>query len=61
VALSTGFPEARSVVLWLRHGWHVALAYVIGFFVLLFLHGWEPHAQHTKGAMPASVQVPGPK
>jgi Na+/H+ antiporter NhaD/arsenite permease-like protein len=42
VALANNFPEARSVGLWLRHGWHVALAYVIGFFVLLAVLGWHP-------------------
>lgn len=60
VALSNNFPEAKSVGLWLRHGWHVAVAYVVGFFVLLFLHGWEPHAQHTKGAA-APVEAPAAK
>ncbi|HET7546601.1 MAG TPA: citrate transporter [Usitatibacter sp.] len=49
VALSNNFPEAKSVGLWLRHGWHVAIAYVVGFFVLLAAHGWEPHAQHARG------------
>lgn len=44
VALSTLYPEARSVVSWLRHGWHVALAYVLGFAMLILLLGWEPHA-----------------
>ncbi len=42
VALASQYPEARSVGLWLRHGWHVALAYVIGFFVMLALIGWHP-------------------
>jgi hypothetical protein len=42
VALSNQFPEARSVTAWLRGGWHVALAYVIGFFVLLTVMGWHP-------------------
>jgi Na+/H+ antiporter NhaD/arsenite permease-like protein len=42
VAISTLFPEARSVRLWLREGWHVALAYVIGFFVMLALIGFRP-------------------
>ncbi|MGA7985054.1 MAG: citrate transporter [Burkholderiales bacterium] len=46
VALSNTFPEARSVGLWLRHGWHVALGYVVGFFVMLFLLGWHPDAPH---------------
>jgi len=48
VALSNAFPESRSVGQWLRHGWHVALAYVVGFFVLLALLGWHPHAQRSK-------------
>jgi Na+/H+ antiporter NhaD/arsenite permease-like protein len=42
VALSNMYPEARSVGLWLRHGWHVAVAYVIGFFVMLVVLGWHP-------------------
>ena len=46
VALSNMYPEARSVGLWLRHGWHVAVAYVIGFFVLLAVLGWHPNAPH---------------
>jgi Na+/H+ antiporter NhaD/arsenite permease-like protein len=46
VALSNMFPEAKSVGQWLRHGWHVALAYVIGFFVLLAVLGWHPNAPH---------------
>jgi Na+/H+ antiporter NhaD/arsenite permease-like protein len=46
VALSNLYPEARSVGLWLRHGWHVAIAYVIGFFVMLAVLGWHPDAPH---------------
>jgi len=42
VALSSLFPEARSVGQWLRHGWHVAVGYVIGYFILLFVLGWHP-------------------
>ncbi|HUQ27605.1 MAG TPA: citrate transporter [Usitatibacter sp.] len=53
VALSNNFPESRSVGLWLRHGWHVALAYVVGFFVMLGVLGWHPHAQRTRQAIPA--------
>ena len=48
VALSTMYPEARSVGNWLKHGWHVALAYVIGFAVLNFTLGWHPEAPHKK-------------
>jgi len=42
VALSNLFPEAKSVFLWLKHSWYIAVAYVIGFFVLLLVHGWHP-------------------
>jgi Na+/H+ antiporter NhaD/arsenite permease-like protein len=42
VAMSNMYPEAKSVGRWVRHGWHVALAYVIGFFVFLMLSGWHP-------------------
>jgi Na+/H+ antiporter NhaD/arsenite permease-like protein len=42
VALSNMYPEAKSVGAWLRAGWPVALAYVIGFFVMLALWGWRP-------------------
>jgi Na+/H+ antiporter NhaD/arsenite permease-like protein len=43
VAITNLFPESRSVGRWLWGGWHVALAYVIGFLVLLFTLGWQPH------------------
>ena len=48
VALSNMYPEAKSVGLWLRHGWYIAIAYVIGFFVMLALIGWRPDADHKK-------------
>src|SRR5215510_12345716 len=44
VALSNMYPEAKSVGQWLRHGWHVAVAYVIGFFIMLAMIGWHPDA-----------------
>jgi hypothetical protein len=42
VALIGQFPEARSLLAWMRGGWHVAFAYLIGFFVMLALRGWCP-------------------
>jgi len=42
VAISNMYPQAKSVGQWLRHGWHVALAYVVGFLVMLALVGWHP-------------------
>ena len=52
VALSNMYPQAKSVGLWLKHGWHVALAYVIGFFILYGVLGWHPNPPH-KSAPPA--------
>ena len=49
VALSNMYPEAKSVGRWLRDGWHVALAYVFGFFVMLAILGWTADAPHRKG------------
>ncbi len=56
VALSNMYPQAKSVGLWLKHGWHVALAYVIGFFVMYAVIGWHPNAPHK--ATPAAAQTP---
>jgi Na+/H+ antiporter NhaD/arsenite permease-like protein len=42
VAISNIYPRAKSVGDWLRHGWHVPVAYVIGFFVMLATLGWHP-------------------
>ena len=47
VALSNMFPEAKSVGRWVSGGWHVTLAYVIGFFVLLAVMGWQPSPDHN--------------
>jgi len=42
VALTNMYPEARSVGKWLRHGWTIALAYVVGFLVMLVTIGFHP-------------------
>jgi Na+/H+ antiporter NhaD/arsenite permease-like protein len=44
VAISNMYPEAKSVGQWLRHGWYIAIAYVIGFFVMLWVWHWHPDA-----------------
>jgi Na+/H+ antiporter NhaD/arsenite permease-like protein len=46
VALSNMYPEAKSAGRWVSQGWHVAAAYVIGFFVMLAVIGWHPDAPH---------------
>jgi hypothetical protein len=42
VAITNKFPEGRNVISWVKEGWHVAVAYIIGFFVLFLTMGWEP-------------------
>ena len=41
VALSNMYPQARSVGQWLRHGWHIGIAYFIAFFVMLAAIGFS--------------------
>jgi Na+/H+ antiporter NhaD/arsenite permease-like protein len=57
VAISNMYPEAKSVGLWLRHGWYIAVAYVIGFFVMLAILGWHPDAGHRKRVELPTVDV----
>jgi Na+/H+ antiporter NhaD/arsenite permease-like protein len=42
VALSNMYPEAKNVGRWLYHGWHVTVAYIAGFLILLAVMGWHP-------------------
>ncbi|NJD24161.1 MAG: citrate transporter [Betaproteobacteria bacterium] len=58
VALASMYPEAKSAAAWLRHGWHVALAYVAGFAVLLAMLGWHPDAPHRPLPTAAAVVAP---
>jgi len=57
VALSSMFPEARSAAQWLRHGWHVPVAYVTGFFIMLTVLGWHPDRDHNAPA-PVALEAP---
>jgi len=42
VAITNEFAEAKNTGRWIREGWHVAAAYVLGFWVLYFVLGWVP-------------------
>ncbi|MBR1247102.1 citrate transporter [Bradyrhizobium sp. AUGA SZCCT0169] len=44
VALANMYPEAKSVGRWITQGWPIAVAYVVGFFVMLAILGWRPDA-----------------
>jgi Na+/H+ antiporter NhaD/arsenite permease-like protein len=46
VALSNMYPEGKNAIAWVRGGWHVTVAYVIGFFVMLAVQGWYPQPKH---------------
>ena len=48
VAISNMYPEAKSVGLWLRHSWFIAVSYIVGFFVMFAIVGWNPDAPHKK-------------
>jgi Na+/H+ antiporter NhaD/arsenite permease-like protein len=57
VAITNKFPEARNVGLWIKNGWHVIAAYVIGFFTLYLVMGWEPADNREHKII--NCQVPG--
>ncbi len=42
VAITNKFPADRDVVRWVTGGWHVIVAFLIGFFALFLIMGWEP-------------------
>jgi len=54
VALASYFPEARSVGQWLRHGWHIAVGYLLGFAILLAVLGWHSEPLRKVVAAPAA-------
>ncbi len=58
VALSNMYPEARSVWAWIKAGWHVAVAYVVGFMVMLALVGWNPHGINERAPLKTPAAAP---
>ena len=42
VALSNMYPEAKSVGLWIRHGWPIAVAYILSYLMMVMTIGWHP-------------------
>jgi hypothetical protein len=54
VALTNLYPETRSVGKWIRHGWYVIVAYVVGFFVMLAVWPWHPDTPHKERRIQAS-------
>jgi Na+/H+ antiporter NhaD/arsenite permease-like protein len=58
VALSSMYPKARSVGQWLWFGWHVPVAYVCGFFLLLAVQGFHPGTALKGSAAPTAATTP---
>jgi Na+/H+ antiporter NhaD/arsenite permease-like protein len=57
VALSNKFPEAKDTVEYIKKGWHVALAYIVGFFLLFGVLGWNSHHYVNKSHNPKACPV----
>ena len=55
VAMCSLFPKNRDVIGWVRAGWHIPLAYLAGFWLMLAVHGWQPGGQ----PLPARHSNPG--
>jgi Na+/H+ antiporter NhaD/arsenite permease-like protein len=51
VALTNFHREGRSLKRWLREGWFVTVAYVVGFIVMLLLTGWDPGPEAVAAAV----------
>lgn len=60
VALTGLFSEGRNALHWIAAGWHVAVGYVVGFFVMLALAGWNPHPPHRAAANDVTLEAPAP-
>jgi len=57
VALASMLPQARSVGAWVKGGWHVAVGYVLGYFVLLFVLGWHADPPHQRTELPNATAM----
>ena len=57
VALSNMYPEAKNTVNYIKKGWHVTVAYVVGFFVLIYTLGWQPHEPHKDKSLQEKVLI----
>jgi Na+/H+ antiporter NhaD/arsenite permease-like protein len=55
VAISNMYPEAKNTGSYLKNGWHVAFSYVVGFFIMLSLWGWEPREIEEGRALPVEA------
>ncbi len=57
VALSNMYPEAKNTFNYLKKGWHVTVAYIVGFFIMLGIAGWNPHPAHKKSHQKTATEM----
>jgi len=48
VALSNQYPQAKNAFQYVKNGWHVTVAYLVGFALIMGILGWQPHPPHKK-------------
>ena len=57
VALVSIYPQGRDAGKWLREGWYVTAAYIVGFFTLISLLGFRPGSIPKGSLGPSEVSV----
>jgi hypothetical protein len=60
VALTNMYPDGKDAIAWVKNGWPVALAYVVGFMVMLAVQGWLPQPKGHAQAVPAHATLIAP-
>jgi Na+/H+ antiporter NhaD/arsenite permease-like protein len=58
VAISNIFPRAKSVGQWVASGWHIPIAYAVGFMVMLAVTGWNPVPRDSELEGGAAIEAP---
>ena len=57
VAITNMYHEAKSVLNYVKKGWHISLAYVVSFFIMLSIAGWQPLPNHHKENFKTEVDI----
>jgi Na+/H+ antiporter NhaD/arsenite permease-like protein len=60
VALSNQYPVAKDVFQYVKNGWHVTVAYLVGFALIMGIVGWQPHPPYKdiRAEKPVSLSAP---
>jgi Na+/H+ antiporter NhaD/arsenite permease-like protein len=60
VAISKDYPEARNTLIYVKQGWFVTVAYIIGFTAQVLLVPWTPafpHKDYRVGDVPSAIAL----